>query len=118
MVKLFVNGKMVDLTLNHIKDELKNLNQDAPLIGEELLNRIEKSGLFFISLSHLREIIKKEVEYNMIDIKIIECDLRDSCEKYNPDFCFNEYVDVCGTHFAITVSRMLLKNKEREQKKE
>ena len=41
-------------------------------------------------------------------IEIIECEFKDSCQKYS-EFCFNEYKDVCSTRFVLTLSRILRK---------
>ena len=38
------------------------------------------------------------------DIEIIECEFKDSCQKYS-EFCFNEYVDVCSTRFVLSLSK-------------
>ena len=45
-------------------------------------------------------------------IEIIECEFKDSCQKYS-EFCFNEYVDVCSIRFVLLLSK-LLKDPETE----
>jgi len=59
MVKVFINGRMIDLTLKHVKDELRKVNQSNPFLGEIIFSVIEHSGILFISLEHVREMISK-----------------------------------------------------------
>ena len=40
-------------------------------------------------------------------MKIVECELKDTCSKYNQDCCFNEYSDVCSTRMALKMIRLM-----------
>ena len=55
--------------------------------------------------------IEKDVKIKMGRmnlIEIVECEFKDSCQKYS-EFCFNEYKDVCSTRFVLTLSKVLRK---------
>ncbi|MHA1291127.1 MAG: hypothetical protein ACTSQJ_00495 [Promethearchaeota archaeon] len=51
-------------------------------------------------------------------MKIIKCEMRKKCEKYNKLLCFNEYKDICSRRALYLVNMLInFKNEIKKKKK-